>query len=123
DEDDHADDGDRTRADQAVVRDRIRGRAPELVRDDRNQHRPADPPGGVPDEELPPGHPADAGEPGGGDTEDRDEPAEEDGLGAVAAEEALRRRERALEVRTHQRHAAEERTASPAPDPVARVVS
>src|ERR687888_16802 len=87
---DDKEDNDRDAPDQAVAPDCLRRRLADVVRDEADEHCPADAPKGVVEEEAPPMHLADAREPGGSDPQDRDETAEEDRLRAVALEKAFR---------------------------------
>ena len=57
------------------------------------------------------------------DAQERDEPADEDGLRAVSLEEALGRRQHPLRVPPRDRPAVDQRPAAVAPEPVADVVA
>src|SRR6266566_9998014 len=83
---------------EPVVVDRVGRRAAGVVGDDPEGRRPDDASGGIPEEEAPPRHVADPGEPRCRYPQDRDEAAEEDGFRSVALEEALGGREDAREV-------------------------
>src|SRR5690348_11324787 len=75
--------GDSDRGVDAVPLDRIRRGSASVVGDEPDGRRPADTPGGVPEEELPPRHPRNARCPGGREAENADEATEEDDLAAV----------------------------------------
>src|SRR5439155_25857419 len=70
DDDRGADDGDGDAADQAELLDRIAGSVASVVRREADEGRPADPAGGVPEEEAPPRHLSDASQPGRGDAKE-----------------------------------------------------
>src|SRR5260370_1473283 len=72
----------------AVPLDRVGRRFPGVIRDEADARRPDDSTERVPEEELPPVHPADAGDPGGGEAEDGDEAAEEHRLRPMAFHDA-----------------------------------
>src|SRR5438045_6130820 len=89
---DHEQDDDRAPGDEAVAPDCLGGSLACEVGDEPDRDRPADAAGGIPGEEEPPMHLADARQPGCGHPQDRDEAPEEDRLRAVTREEALRPR-------------------------------
>ena len=62
---------------------RITGMLPKKIPAHDQQHHPADPPDHVIADELPVAHPADAGDKRRERPDDRDEPRDDDGLGAV----------------------------------------
>src|SRR5581483_10692677 len=84
------------RTDPPVPVERVGSRLAAVVGKQRHAGCPADPAGGVPEEEPPPRHPAEAGHPRRREPEDRDEAREEDGLASVLLEEALGGRDDAL---------------------------
>src|SRR5262249_4812861 len=95
-----------------------------VVRDQSDRRRPDDPAGGVPEQELPPVHPREAGDPGDGVAEDGDEATEEDRLAAVARHQRLGPRKNAVGVAVQPAPAAKEGPAAEPPDqPVAEVVA
>src|SRR6478672_9220540 len=93
---------------EAVMVDRLRRRPARVVGDRTEGDCPDDPAGGIPEEEAPPGHMADSGEPRCRDAQDRHESTEEDGLRPVPLEEALGGRQDAREVVAEQRDSLEE---------------
>src|SRR3954447_4919180 len=108
---------------EPVVVDRVGRSAAGVVGDDPEGRRPDDASGRIPEEEAPPVHVADPGEPRRRHPQDRDEAAEEDGFRSVALEEALGGWEDASEVVAEVRNAPQQRPAALAADPVARVVA
>src|SRR4029078_9371217 len=107
-----------------VPLDRIsRGSAP-VVGDEPDRGGPADAAGGVPEQEPPPRHPCDACCPGGRETENADEAAEEDDLATVLGHQSLRCGQEALRVERSTPCALEEAAAAEPPDQhVAEVVA
>src|SRR5207244_545185 len=100
----------------AVPLDGVGRRFAGVVRDEADRRRPRDPARRVPEEELPPLHAAQAGDPRGGEAEDRDEAAEEHRLPAVPVHDALRSGEETIRVAVEPPPAGEERTAAEASD-------
>jgi hypothetical protein len=95
-----------------------------VVGDEPDAGRPANPPGRIPEQEPPPRHPADAGDPGSRVAKDGDEAAEEDCLAAVLGHQPLGRGQEALGVAAQRPPALEQAAAPQAPDqPVAEVVA
>src|SRR5713226_7229708 len=122
-QDGHCDDDHGPCADESVVADRIRGRAPEVVRDKRDGNRPRDSARGVPEEEAPPFHAREAGYPRASDAEAAEPAREEDRLAAVFLEEPLRSGKHARAETPDDPVALEEAAAELAPEPVADVVA
>src|SRR5437870_4340821 len=54
---------------EPVALDRVRDRLAAVEGSEADRHRPADPAGGVPEEEAPPVHPPETGDPRGGEPE------------------------------------------------------
>src|SRR5438552_13520439 len=73
---------------EPVVVDRVSRRAAGVVGDDAERRRPDDASGGIPEEEAPPRHVADPGEPRRRHPQNRDEATEEDRFRSVDLEEA-----------------------------------
>src|ERR671931_2234719 len=96
---------------------------PSVVRDQADEHGPADAAGGVQEEEPPPLHPAHAREPRRRYAEHGDEAADEDRLGAVLPEEPFRPRERARSVPLEPAPSGQDPAAVGPADPVAGVVA
>ena len=108
---------------EPVLADRLGDRLAGPVGEQRDAGRPEDAAGRVPEEEPPPLHVAEAGEPGGRDPQDGDEAAEEDRLRAVLLEEPLARRQRLLGVAANEAPPVDQRTAAVAAERVADVVA
>src|SRR6266540_6993343 len=81
--DDDDEPGDHAAAEQSVVRDRVRGRLAGVVRDERDRHRPRDSAERVPEEEAPPRHVRESGDPRAGDAKAAEPARQEDRLAAV----------------------------------------
>ena len=96
---------------------------PRVVGDEPDTRGPADPSGRVPEEESPPFHVADAGDPRSRVAQHGDEAAEEDDLPAVARHQRLGARKDPVRVAAEPRPPPEERPPAEASDqPVAEVV-
>src|SRR4051812_16177120 len=108
---------------EAVVADRVRDRLAGDVGEHRDADGPDDAAGGVPHEEPPPRHVADAREPCGRHTQDRDETTEEDGLRAMLLEESLRRWQCLVGVAPGELPTVDQSAAPSATEPVADVVA
>src|SRR6476660_330359 len=119
DEEECAERDDDRGAEHAVTAERVGGRLAEEVGEQPEASRPDDAARRVPEEEAPPRHVRDAGEPGRRDAEHGDEAADEDGLAAVLAEEALAGRQGALRVAPNRPPAVEEPSPACAADQVA----
>src|SRR5205823_6304876 len=78
---------------EPVLVDRVGRRAAGVIGDDAEGRRPDDASGRIPEEEAPPRHVTDPGQPRRRHPQDRNEAAEEDGFRSVALEEALGGRE------------------------------
>src|SRR2546421_11571889 len=82
-EDRHDQEHDRGGADPTPLHDELDRALAEVVRREADAHGPADPARSVPEQEPPPLHLRDAGDPGAEDAQDGDETGEEDGLASV----------------------------------------
>src|SRR6266481_1254341 len=83
----HQDHRDAARREEAVMGDRVRCGLAAVVGDEPDGDRPRDPAACVPEKEAPPRHPAEAGNPGGGEAKNGHEAPEEHGLAAVTFDE------------------------------------
>src|SRR5438876_5750348 len=119
---DHCDD-DRGARVEAVTLDRVCRCLAGVVRGQSDRRRPGDATRGVPEQEPPPVHAREAGDPGDGVTQDGDEAAQEHRLAPMAVHEGLGAWEDAGAVLVQPTPAPEERaTAEAADQPVAEVV-
>src|SRR5947209_7175318 len=108
--DDYRDAGSR---EEAVARDGIRGGLSAVERDEPDSDRPHDPARRVPEEEAPPRHASEPGNPRSGEPQDRDEATEEHRLGPVTLHDPLRSRNHALRPALQPAIATEERPPAP----------